>query len=81
MNIPALWYINCTKMLDVEGECAVFILTARLPRRKLAISVAAAALLCCYSGRRGRPLKWFFYVYYPLHIAVLGCAHLMVFGL
>ena len=47
MNIPALWYINCTKMLDVEGECAVFILTARLPRRKLAISVAAAALLCC----------------------------------
>lgn len=41
----------------------------------------AAALLCCYSGRRGRPLKWFFYVYYPLHIAVLGCAHLVVLGL
>ena len=31
VNIPALWCINCTKMLDVEGECAVFILTARLP--------------------------------------------------
>ena len=46
VNIPALRCINCTKMLDVEGECAVFILTARLPRRKLAISVAAAALLC-----------------------------------
>ena len=47
VNIPALWCINCTKMLDVEGECTVFILTARLPRRKLAIGVAAAALLCC----------------------------------
>lgn len=33
---------------------------------------AAMALLACYDGTRGRPLKWFFYWYYPLHIAVLG---------
>ena len=24
------------------------------------------------SGRRGRPLKWAFYIYYPAHLAVLG---------
>jgi len=34
---------------------------------------AAIALLACYDGTRGRPLKWFFYWYYPAHIAVLGC--------
>lgn len=31
----------------------------------------AAALLMQYSGRRGRPLKWFFYCYYPAHLMIL----------
>jgi len=31
----------------MEGEMCVFIITAKIPRRKLAIGVAAAALLCC----------------------------------
>lgn len=34
--------------------------------------VGAVALLRAYDGTRGRPLKWFFYLYYPAHIAVLG---------
>lgn len=29
-------------------------------------------LISAYNGKRGRSLKWFFYAYYPLHIAVLG---------
>lgn len=37
-------------------------------------NTAAMILLLCYNGERGRPLKWFFYAYYPLHIAVLGVA-------
>lgn len=37
-------------------------------------------LLCAYRGRRGLPMKWFFYAYYPLHIAVLGLAYLAAFG-
>lgn len=37
-------------------------------------------LLRAYRGRRGLPMKWFFYAYYPLHIAVLGVAHLVLFG-
>lgn len=32
----------------------------------------AVALLALYDGRRGRSLKWFFYIYYPAHILVLG---------
>lgn len=37
-------------------------------------------LLSCYRGARGVPLKWFFYAYYPTHIAVLGIAYLLIFG-
>ena len=32
----------------------------------------AGTLLLLYNGKRGKPLKWFFYAYYPGHIAVLG---------
>lgn len=44
---------------------------------------AAIALLSCYDGTRGRPLKWFFYWYYPVHIAVLAAldAFLRAMGL
>ena len=41
---------------------------------------ATIPLLYAYRGRRGLPMKWFFYAYYPAHIAVLGVAHLLLFG-
>ncbi len=41
---------------------------------------ACIPLLLAYNGRRGRPMKWFFYAYYPLHIAVLGIAKMLLFG-
>lgn len=31
----------------------------------------AALLLINYNGQRGRPLKWFFYIYYPAHLIIL----------
>ena len=31
----------------------------------------ATLLMLTYRGRRGRPLKWLFYVYYPAHLMVL----------
>lgn len=31
----------------MEGEISVFIITAKVPRRKVALGAAAAALLCC----------------------------------
>ncbi|MEE0705834.1 MAG: TraX family protein [Adlercreutzia sp.] len=31
----------------------------------------AALLLISYNGQRGRPLKWFFYIYYPAHLMAL----------
>lgn len=31
----------------------------------------ATVLICRYNGRRGRPMKWFFYAYYPLHLLAI----------
>lgn len=41
---------------------------------------AAVPLLLSYNGRRGRPLKYFFYAYYPAHILVLGLAKGLLLG-
>ncbi|MCL2199109.1 MAG: conjugal transfer protein TraX [Defluviitaleaceae bacterium] len=35
-------------------------------------TLLAIPLLLLYNGERGRPAKWFFYVIYPLHLAVLA---------
>lgn len=37
-------------------------------------------LLLAYNGQRGRSMKWFFYAYYPLHIAVLGIVKIVLLG-
>lgn len=31
----------------------------------------STALILCYNGQRGRPMKWFFYAYYPAHLMAL----------
>ena len=31
----------------------------------------ANILICLYNGKRGYPMKWFFYAYYPLHLLVI----------
>ncbi|MDR0459288.1 MAG: conjugal transfer protein TraX [Coriobacteriales bacterium] len=46
--------------------------------------VAASAtipLLMNYNGERGRPLKFFFYAYYPAHIALLGLLRGILYGI
>lgn len=37
------------------------------------MQVLALPFMLCYSGRRGRNLKYLFYVFYPVHIALLFC--------
>lgn len=37
-------------------------------------------LLLNYNGQRGRSMKWFFYAYYPLHIAILGLVNMLLVG-
>lgn len=38
----------------------------------------ATIVICNYNGMRGRPMKWFFYVYYPLHLIALWAIHLAI---
>lgn len=38
---------------------------------RLAFALAAYPLLSLYRGQRGKKMKYFFYLYYPLHISVL----------
>lgn len=37
-------------------------------------------VLCRYDGQRGRPMKWFFYVYYPLHMLVIWGIKMIFLG-
>ncbi|MCQ2414366.1 MAG: conjugal transfer protein TraX [Clostridia bacterium] len=39
-------------------------------------------LLACYNGQRGKnkSMKWFFYYYYPAHLAALGVLRLLLHG-
>lgn len=38
----------------------------------------ATIFLCRYNGKRGRPMKWFFYAYYPLHLLVIWAIHELI---
>ena len=38
----------------------------------------AMILLMNYNGQRGRPMKWFFYAYYPLHLLVIWAAKMLI---
>ena len=46
--------------------------------------VLAIPLLALYNGRRGknptvnRVMKWLFYIYYPLHLFILGLIQLQI---
>lgn len=37
-------------------------------------------LIAAYAGKRGRSMKYFFYAYYPSHIAIAGLLFLALFG-
>lgn len=36
------------------------------------LAMAAIVLLAFYNGRRGKPLKWLFYIAYPAHLSLLA---------
>ena len=36
-------------------------------------AAASVILIWLYNGKRGKPLKWSFYIYYPAHLFVIAC--------
>lgn len=43
-------------------------------------SLFALPLLLMYNGQRGKNWKWFFYLYYPLHIIIINTLVLILFS-
>ena len=39
----------------------------------------AFLLLACYNGKRGRQQKYFFYAFYPVHLALLWGLRVLLF--
>lgn len=72
---PALVWLGCDKKERLIGLGIGLLLIISQSNATQWCSLAAIALLLLYNGRRGRlSLKWFFYGYYPLHIAVIYAA-------
>lgn len=46
-----------------------------LPILKCMAAALSAVLICQYNGKRGRPVKWSFYLYYPAHLLALTWAN------
>ena len=44
--------------------------------------VLAYPLLSIYNGEKGKTnwMKWFFYLYYPLHLAIIGILRIAIYG-
>jgi hypothetical protein len=42
----------------------------------------AIPILLLYNGEKGKAsrMKWFFYLYYPLHLILIGVARLALYG-
>ena len=50
--------------------------------RKQIYALLALPLLCLYSGERGKvKMKYFFYVFYPLHLVLLEGIYVLVYGI
>lgn len=48
--------------------------------RQCLFASASCLLIWLYNGKRGRPMKWSFYVYYPAHLLVLTLIHYAAAG-
>lgn len=42
-------------------------------------AIVAILPMILYNGEKGRSMKWFFYVFYPAHLAILYCLHTILF--
>lgn len=57
----------------MSSLAAVFLTNAPLPYRIIQLfGVLSIPILANYNNERGEGSRWFFYIYYPLHLVVLG---------
>ncbi len=75
------------QMLKMAGGVSVYgIVSFFFVSKTYAIELIGVIMvypvLKLYNGERGRAkwMKWFFYIYYPLHLIVIGIIRLIVYG-
>ena len=66
----------------ISGVLAALLTQAPLPYRILQMFVVLSIpILANYNNERGEGSKWFFYIYYPLHLVILGVYKRILFSM
>lgn len=61
--IMVLYFLQFNKPLQILGGCLSFVWEITAPLAFIPIG--------CYNGKRGMKMKYFFYLFYPLHLLIL----------
>ncbi len=70
--------LDCTKVHVIMLGIAMFIVSVDLGGIQ-AFSLLAIPIIMHYSGKRGKlKMKWFFYLFYPLHLVVLHIINVLL---
>ena len=92
MGTWILWYATCIIEIIKELPTVDYILVpvgggglatgvstlAKLLNPDVAAAVVSLLLINLYNGKRGLKLKYFFYIFYPAHLALLYGVSLIV---
>ena len=68
LAIAVAWLLKDIRYLQMPACCLVLLLSS--PREWYALIACIPLIL--YNGKRGKQNKYFFYIFYPLHLLILG---------
>ena len=81
-GILGMGVINIVKVVDI-AICIFLILKEKKSYALVQFGVLLVyPVLKLYNGKKGSAkwMKWFFYLYYPLHLAVIGVLRICMYG-